>query len=151
LSKKEEKAPLNFSGLPDALLSSIEIPVVAEIGTTNISTYEITEIEEEDIISLNQKLNEPLVLTLGYASRIKVQPGIKDGHFGVRILGSTTQKIKSAPIAKPEVEIPEEIPAEKENQEDFELPLEEEEKEEYNDSPENMFEEENNNPEVGGN
>jgi len=141
LSEKEEKSPLNFSSLSSEILSSIEIPVIAQLGVTNIAAGELTEIETEDVISLDQKLNDPIKLICGYASEFKAQPGIENSRMAVRILGGSVKKIKSAPVTKIEKE--EGLPVQ---EEDVELPLEVEEKEEYNEAPENILEEENENP-----
>lgn len=155
LSKKEDQAPLNFSRLSDALLNSIEIPVAAELGSTNISTQDLTAIETDDMISLEQKLNEPITLILGYTSELKAQPGVKNNRLSVRILSGKIKKVKSAPLLKQE-EIAAQVAPHPEGkfeelqvpgqEGEFELPLEEEEKEEYNESSENLFEEENEGP-----
>jgi len=166
--KKEEASPLNAKKLPENLLARIEIPIVAELGSTNISTSEISGLEDGDVISLDQKLSEPISIYLGYASRLKAQPGITDEHLSVRILGGTATKVRSEPTViateaspevthaetpadapKPEVHIPATPAAAPEGtgannpEEDFELPLEDESKEEYNESQENIFEEDN--------
>lgn len=157
LWKKEESAPLNLSALPEELLNAIEIPMIAELGTTSISTQELTEIENEDVISLDQKLNEPIRLVFGYSSQFVAQPGIKNNRQSVRLLSSSIKKIKAAPIIKPEipaepVKLTEPLIAEEskvdleipQQEEDLEFPLEGEEKEEYNEASEELFEEENN-------
>lgn len=155
LSAKEEKAPLNFSSLSGELLNSIEVPVIAELGTTDIAARELTEIEVEDVISLDQKLNEPIKLVLGYASELKAQPGIRNSRLSSKILGSSVRKIKSTlkvPLEKAEGEAAEnigEMPSTQE--EDVELPLEVGEKEEYNEASEDLFGEENETQRSGGN
>ena len=158
LWKKEELAPLNLSDLPEELLNAIEIPMIAELGATSISTQELTEIEAEDVISLDQKLNEPIRLVFGYSSQFVAQPGIRNNHQSIRLLSSSIKKIKAAPIIKSEPPalttvrkmdepIIEEIaggPQIPQQEEDLEFPLEGEEKEEYNENSEDLFEEENN-------
>lgn len=142
LSKKSENSPLNLSLLTDELRSSIEVPVVAQLGTTNIAAKELADIEVEDVISLDQRLNVPVKLVIGYASELKAQPGIRNNRLAARILGGSVKKIKSAPQVLPEAV--EEAPAKEE--EDVELPLEVEDKEEYNEATEGLFEEENEKP-----
>jgi len=150
LSEKEDKTPLNFSSLSNEILSSIEIPIIAQLGVTKIAAGELTEIETEDVISLDQKLNDPIKLFCGYASEFKAQPGIENSRMAVRILGGSVKKIKRTPVAKIEKEGTSENAGERltAQEEDVELPLEVEEKEEYNESPENLFEEENENPQA---
>ncbi len=150
LSKKEEKAPLNFSSLAEELLNSIEIPVVAQLGTTNIAAKELTNIEIEDVISLDRKLNTPIKLAIGYVSELKAQPGTKNNHLAARILGGSVKKIKNSPaimFEKEAVKATEEMSAPSKEEEDIELPLEVEEKEEYNEGTEGLFEDENEKPE----
>jgi len=173
LLKKEEARPLKISALPEELLSSIEVPVLVELGMTSIPTQDLTGIEAEDLICLDHKLNEPIQITIGYASQLKAQPGMKNNRLAVRILSSATSRIKGTMVVQPEEET-KPAPAEHEHmeseeptvrqepesaegtlaaeeEEDFELPLEEEGKEEYNETAENPFEEENDNPKLGGN
>ncbi|MFH1710274.1 MAG: FliM/FliN family flagellar motor switch protein [bacterium] len=139
LSKKEEEVGLDFSTLTDELLASIEVPIVAELGTTDIAAKELTAIEMEDVISLDQKLNDPIKLVLGCTSELKAQPGIKNDHFSVKVSGGSVKKIKTPPKVMLEPATSKTI----ENEEDAELPLEVEEKEEYNEGAEGLFEEEN--------
>jgi flagellar motor switch protein FliM len=141
LSKAKEKTALNFSSLTDELLSSIEVSVVAQLGTTNIAAKELTDIDIEDVISLDQKLNAPIKLVIGCTSELKAQPGKKNDRIAARILGGSVKKIKSGPRVAPASE---ETPSKEE--EDVELPLELEEKEEYNDAAEGLFDEENEKP-----
>lgn len=142
-SQAEERKPLNFSSLKDELLASIEVPVVAELGTTDIAAKELTEIEVEDVISLDQKTSAPIKLTIGCTSELKAQPGRKNERLAARILGGEAKKIKSDLKIVRESEEP--APA-KEAEEEAELPLELEDKEEYNESPEELFEEDNEKP-----
>lgn len=145
LAKKTEKAPLNYSFLTDELLSSIEVPVVAEVGTTNIAAKDLPDIVNDDVIELDQKYNSPIKLIIGYASEVKAQPGIKENRLSARILGGGAKKIKFEPMVTLE-----NVPAEAakgettaaKEEEDVELPLEVEEKEEYNEPVEGLFEEE---------
>ena len=150
LSKMEEKAPLNFSLLSSELLNTIEVPVIAELGTTDIAAKELTEIEVEDVIALDQKLNEPIKLIVGYASELKGQPGIKSGRLSSKILGGSVRKIKSTMKITPEKGTGDVIGDTGEmssiQEEDVELPLDVGEKEEYNETSEDLFEEENEKP-----
>ena len=155
MSKMEEKAPLNFSLLSGELLHSIEVPVIAELGTTYIAAKELTEIEVEDVISLDQKLNEPIKLIVGYASELKGQPGIKIDRLSAKILRGGVRKIKSTMKITQEKGTGDAGGDAGETasvqEEDVELPLDVAEKEEYNEKSENLFEEENNTQRSGGN
>ncbi len=164
-SDKNENAPLNLSVLSDALLNAIRVPIIAQAGSTFITTEEVMSLEEDDVISLDQPVNEPVRLIFGYLAEAKAQPGVKSGKLAVRLLSGKAKKIKSSAVMTAEKEITEEIPLAEgsaapeqqtpeqqnaEKDEDFDLPLEEEGKEAYNEPLENMFEEENNNPGPGG-
>ena len=148
LTKKDEKKALNFSFLTDEILSSIEVPVVAQIGTTFVAAKELPEIEAEDVICLDQKYNTPIKLIFGYASEVKAQPGIKNEHLSARILGGAARKMKNEPMVllanAAESAKSAEMPVKEE--EDAELPLEMDEKEEYNEPAEELFGEENEKP-----
>ncbi len=162
LDKKEEKALLNFNILPDDLMSSIEVPLIAELGTSELSANEIAGMENEDLVSLDQKLNDPVRLYLGWTAEFKAQPGIRNGRLAVRLLPGSIKKIKAAPTLK--APVPEsseaargaeglalsraEGPARKEAEGDFEFPMEEEGKEEYNEPQEIPGEDET--PRSGG-
>jgi flagellar motor switch protein FliM len=148
LSKKEEKAPLNFSALSDEILNSIEVPIVAQLGATNIAAKELTGIEIDDVISLDRKLNSPIKLVLGYISELKAQPGTKNNHLAARILGGSAKKITYPPqVMFGKEAVKEAAETSSKEEEDIELPLEVEEKEEYNESTEGLFEDENEKPE----
>ena len=177
LKKKEDASPLNVRSLPEKLLSIIDVPVMARLGKTDVSAKELAGIENDDVISLDQKLNEPIGLFLGNASLVKSQPGIFDGRVTVRILGGGTTKIMNAPkvvheetaeagtveeglsaasepqsevaVTPPGITTEMPVPGTTVAEEDFELPLEEEDKEEYNQSQENIFEEDDSR-ELGG-
>ena len=148
VAKKEEKSPLNFSLLSGELLHSIQVPIIAELGVTNIAAQDLPNIEVEDVIALDQKLNEPIKILLGYASELKAQPGIKNDRLSAKILGGSVRKIKST------MKVPEagsntgEMPST--HEEDVELPLEVGDKEEYNEATEGLFEEENDTQRSGG-
>ena len=150
MSKKEEKAPLHFSSLSDELLSLIEIPVVAQLGTTNIAAKDLPNIGIEDVISLDQKLTSPIKLVLGYVSELKAQPGTKDNRLSARVLGGSVKKITSSAkvmMGKEPARAAEDMSSPVKEEEDIELPLEVDEKEEYNEATEGLFEDENEKPE----
>ncbi len=135
-SRAEGTAPLKFSVLTDEILSSIDVPVVARLGSTRLAAKELTGIEDEDVISLDQKIDAPIDVIIGYASQLKSQPGTKNDRFAVKMLGGGLKKIRTEPTAALESE---ESPP---KEEDMELPLETEEKEEYNEAAEGLFDEE---------
>lgn len=155
LAKKEEKATLNFAIIPQEVQNAIKIPVVAYMGVTNVSPYDIAGIEAEDVISLDQRLNDPIALLIGNISELKAQPGIKEGRICAKVLSAGSKRARTSTVIKlgadPEAMLhrnatnAEELPK---SDEDFELPLEDEEKEEYNDAQELL--EEDKNQELGG-
>jgi flagellar motor switch protein FliM len=154
MSRKEENSPLNFSLLSGELLHSIEVPVIAQLGVTNIAAKDLPDIEVDDVIALDQKLNEPIKFLLGYTSELKAQPGIKNDRLSAKILKGGVRKIKSTMKVPLEKEASEaevnigEMPSAQE--EDVELPLEVGDKEEYNEVTEGLFEEENDTQRSGG-
>lgn len=152
-SAKSAKSALNFAALPDQLVNSIEVPVVALLGSTNISANQIGGIEKGDIVSLDQRVNDPTQLFLGFGAEFKTQPGIKDGRIAARILSASVRKVKAAQYIKEEA-LPSAQPMETPSasaapSEDLEFPMEEDNKEEYNDA-ESLLDEEDSNRSGGG-
>ena len=159
--KKKAKAPLNFSMLSDNVLSSIQVPVSAILGTTNIAAKDLMGIDAEDAISLDQSLNSPIDLVIGFTTELKAQPGVRNDRFAARIIGGSSRRIKNevrtidekdqaVPAVTEEINPAEslkeeefELPMEpQEKEEDMELPMELDEKEAYNKSSEELFGEE---------
>ena len=156
--KKKAKMPLNFSRLSDNVLSSIQVPVFARLGTTYVAAKELMEIDTEDAISLDQSLNSPIALVIGQITELKAHPGRRNDHFAARIIGGGARKTKNevkvigendqaAPAgtegitpAESSKEEEFELPMEpQEKEEDMELPMELDEKEAYNKNSEELF------------
>jgi flagellar motor switch protein FliM len=157
LAKKEEKATLNFSVIPQEVQNAIKIPVVAYMGVTNVSPYDLAGLEQEDVISLDQRLNDPIALLIGNTSELKAQPGIKEGRICAKVLSASSKRARISPVIKLGDDgeaMPHKITANAEGSPkadaDFELPMEDEEKEEYNDAQDLLGEDQNQSQELGG-
>ncbi len=159
--KKKEKAPLNFSLLSGHVLSSVQIPVFAQLGTTQVAAGDLLGIDAGDAIALDQRLNSPIDLVIGYVTELKAQPGTSNGRFAAKVIGGSARKIKNEIRVMEDIEPAEtvhhdearqsaapgqgefEISAEPQEKEEDMLPMELEEKEEYNEPSEELFGEEN--------
>lgn len=134
--------PINLSKLPSALLDTIAIPLVVDVGATALATQDLHTLEAGDIVSLDSTLKDFSVVSVGDNIVLLGQPGVRNGKLAVRLLGSTAGAkdlpTEEAPVAKEESEEkPEGFPLEKGPKEEYptenEPLLEEEEEEEDED------------------
>ena len=63
-----------------------ELPVIAELGTTNISVEDLLSLYVGDVLELTQKIDEPLTLKVGNLPKFTVQPGKLKKHMAVQII-----------------------------------------------------------------
>lgn len=56
-------------------LGDVPVPVRAYLGTTSMTVSELHGLEEEDVIVLDQRVADPLIVELGGGSRILATPG----------------------------------------------------------------------------
>ncbi|MBM7701874.1 flagellar motor switch protein FliM [Metabacillus iocasae] len=63
-----------------------EVPVIAELGTTNISIQDFLALDIGDVIRLDQEINEPLIVKVGELPKFLAQPGKSKKKLAVQIL-----------------------------------------------------------------
>lgn len=56
--------------------NKVTFDVVAELGTTTITVGELLELDKDDVLILNRKINEPIDVLVGDSLAYKAQPGI---------------------------------------------------------------------------
>ena len=127
--------------MPSEVLEDATAPISVELGNSTITTSELLNMEEGDIIQLNTKLGDLLNVSIGETSEL-AQPGIKENKYAVRI-ASGKMTVTEKPLIKeealqPMMEEPEEEKAAEETSESEET--EEEQIEEVQED-ENMQEE----------
>ena len=115
-----------------------------------MSAKDLLEIDMEDAVSLDQHLNSPIELVIGYITELKAQPGVRNDHFAVRLIGGNAKRIQqeakvieekdqAVPAGSAKEEAIEQTMEAEEKEEDMELPMELDEKEAYNKNSEELF------------
>ena len=62
------------------------LPVVAELGTTSISIEDFLVMNVGDVIELDQKITDPLILKVGTIPKFTVQPGKVSKKMAVQVI-----------------------------------------------------------------
>lgn len=63
-----------------------ELPVVAELGTTTISVEDFLMMNMGDVLELDQKITNPLILKVGNLPKFTVQPGKLNKKMAVQVI-----------------------------------------------------------------
>jgi flagellar motor switch protein FliM len=76
----------NMSLLRDRL-ASIEIPIVAEVGSIDITMRDVLMLRVGDIIRLqNVRVNDPMTLKIGDRKKFLSRPGVVGNKIAVQVL-----------------------------------------------------------------
>ncbi len=67
-------------------IKQAELPVIAELGTSDISIEDFLQLFIGDVIQLNQKIEDPLTLKVGNLPKFTVQPGKLNKKMAVQII-----------------------------------------------------------------
>ncbi len=101
LRKKSEKAslkPLDLRKIPPEILEKIRVPIRVQIGSTTLSSTEINNLENGDVVSMENKTDEAVLIHLGKNLILSAQPGTKSGKYSFRIVRlGAEERIKIAP------------------------------------------------------
>lgn len=84
-SNTKEMSPEQTKMLENRVKQAV-LPVVAELGTTSISVEDFLMMNIGDVIELEQKITNPLVLKVGTLPKFTVQPGKLNKKMAVQIL-----------------------------------------------------------------
>ena len=84
-SNTKEMSPEQTKMLENRVKQSV-LPVVAELGTTSISVEDFLMMNIGDVIELDQKIANPLILKVGNLPKFTVQPGKLNKKMAVQIL-----------------------------------------------------------------
>ncbi len=80
-------------------LSTVEITVIAEIGSMNLTVRDVLSLQKGDVIRLsNVRINDPMVLKVGNRDKFLCRPGIVGNKIAVQI----TKKLEE--MSKGEIE-----------------------------------------------
>lgn len=56
-------------------IQNADVPVIAELGTSEISIQEFLMLDVGDVIELNQAIDQPLLIKIGEIPKFLGQPG----------------------------------------------------------------------------
>ena len=74
------------SKMLETRIKEAELPVIAELGTTQLSIEDFLHLNIGDVIQIDQKINDPLVLKVGNLPKFTAQPGKLNKKMAVQIL-----------------------------------------------------------------
>ncbi len=84
-SAKKEPAPYELE-LLHKKIQVAELPVVAELGSADISVQEFLMLDVGDVIRLNQGIDHPLTIKVGSIPKFTAQPGKLKRKLAVQVL-----------------------------------------------------------------
>ncbi|MBK3494381.1 flagellar motor switch protein FliM [Viridibacillus sp. YIM B01967] len=86
-SNKKEVSPEQTAILENSVKQSA-LPVVAELGNAEITIEDFLLLLQGDVIQLDQKISQPLTLTVGDIPKFTVQPGKLKKQMAVQVIES---------------------------------------------------------------
>ncbi|MFC3882564.1 flagellar motor switch protein FliM [Bacillus songklensis] len=84
-STKKEPAPYELEMLQKKIQVA-DLPIIAELGSADISVQEFLMLDIGDVIRLNQAVDRPLTIKIGDIPKFKAQPGKVKRKLSVQIL-----------------------------------------------------------------
>lgn len=84
-SNTKEMSPEQMKALETRVKQS-ELPLIAEIGSTSISIEDFLMMNIGDVLEINQKIDEPLLVKVGNIPKFTAQPGKLNKKLAVQIL-----------------------------------------------------------------
>lgn len=84
-SNKKEPTPEQSVAL-EKRLKKAELPIIVELGQGQMSVEEFLYLQVGDVISLNTKIDDPLVVNVGHLPKFHAQPGHHRKRMAVQIL-----------------------------------------------------------------
>ena len=88
-SNKKEPTP-EQSKILENRVKEASLPIVAELGTGKMTVEELLYLEKGDVISLNRKIDDPLVVKVGDLPKFTAQPGHLKSWMAVQIIDKLT-------------------------------------------------------------
>lgn len=82
---KKEKEPKQMA-IIEKSIQTADIPITAELGTSDITIQEFLMLDEGDVIELNQQIDQPLILKIGGVPKFSGQAGKANKKLAIQIL-----------------------------------------------------------------
>ncbi|WP_102692656.1 flagellar motor switch protein FliM [Rummeliibacillus pycnus] len=86
-SNKKEVSP-EQTAIIEKRVKQSDLEVVAELGISDISIEDFLLLQYGDVIQLNQKISQPLILKVGGIPKFTVQPGKLKNRMAVQVIES---------------------------------------------------------------
>ncbi|QED47550.1 flagellar motor switch protein FliM [Cytobacillus dafuensis] len=84
-SEKKERKPEEIGRL-EMHIQRADVPIVGELGTSEISIQDFLMLDIGDVIELNKQIDEPLVLKVGDIPKFIGQPGKVNKKIAIQVL-----------------------------------------------------------------
>ncbi len=84
-SEKKENQPLE-NALLEKEIQKADVPIIAELGTSEISIEDFLMLDTGDVIELNQRIDSPLILKVGGIAKFIGQPGKMNKKMSIQVL-----------------------------------------------------------------
>lgn len=88
-SNKKEPTP-EQSKILENRVKEASLPIIAELGNGKMTVEELLYLEKGDVISLNRKIDDPLVVKVGDLPKFTAQPGHLKSWMAVQIIDKLT-------------------------------------------------------------
>ncbi|MFD1735824.1 flagellar motor switch protein FliM [Bacillus salitolerans] len=84
-ASKKEREPEELIIL-EKRIKSASLPVIAQLGTSQISIQEFLHLDVGDVIQLDQSIDKPLIINIGNEAKFTAQPGKVNKKVAVQIM-----------------------------------------------------------------
>jgi len=84
-TNKKEVSPEQLEVL-ESRVKKAELQIVAELGKSELSIEDFLLLQPNDVIQLNQKIDDPLILRIGDIPKFSVQPGKLKKRMAIQVI-----------------------------------------------------------------
>lgn len=84
-TNKKEVSPEQLEVL-EGRVKKAELQIVAELGKSDLTIEDFLLLQQNDVIQLNQKIDDPLILRIGDIPKFSVQPGKLKKRMAIQVI-----------------------------------------------------------------
>lgn len=84
-SEKKEREPKQVAVI-EKTIQKADVPIIAELGCSDISVQDFLSLDAGDVIELNQPIDQPLVIKIGGIPKFIGQPGKASKKIAIQVL-----------------------------------------------------------------